>query len=100
MGAVLACGEGAVVSHRSAAELWGLLEARPGPVKISVPTTAGRGRRADIRLHRRVSLPASTTTRRLGIPVTTAAQTLADLRRVVSPAELRRVIRQAEVRGL
>ena len=26
MAAVLACGEGAVLSHRSAAELWGMLE--------------------------------------------------------------------------
>jgi very-short-patch-repair endonuclease len=37
---------------------------------------------------------------RLGIPVTTPAQTIADLRRIVSPAELRSAIRQAGARGL
>ena len=41
MAAVLACGEGAVLSHRSAAELWALLPAAKGDVHV----TAGRGGR-------------------------------------------------------
>jgi hypothetical protein len=39
-------------------------------------------------------------TRRNGIPVTTAARTIADLRGIVSPALVRRAIRQAEMHGL
>jgi very-short-patch-repair endonuclease len=39
-------------------------------------------------------------TRRRGIPVTTPARTIADLRRTAPPWEFRRAIRQAEVLGL
>jgi len=99
MAAVLACGKGAVVSHGNAAGLWRLLDAKAGVVDISVPSTGGRKRRAGIRLHRRTTLLPGSVTERHRIPVTTPAQTIADLRRIVPPDELRRAIRQAEVRG-
>lgn len=98
--AVLASGSGAVLSHRSAAELWRLVDPGDGPVHVSVQSTAGRKPRRGIRLHRGVRLaPASITQRRL-IPVTTPARTLADLRGTVSNARHRRAVRQAEVLGL
>jgi very-short-patch-repair endonuclease len=50
-------------------------------------------------LHRSSSLPRTATTRRRGIPVTTVARTIADLRRTAPPAELRKAIRQAAFRG-
>jgi very-short-patch-repair endonuclease len=100
MAATLACGLGAVVSHRSAAGLWRLIDAPRGAVDISVPTTGGRKRQTGIRLHRRVRLPPRSVTERQRIPVTSPAQTIGDLRRIASPAELRRAIRQAEVLGL
>src|SRR5690606_36985102 len=56
MAAVLACGDGAVLSHRSAAALWGLLPAAAGPTHVSVPTANGRKRQGGIRLHRCASL--------------------------------------------
>lgn len=116
MAAVLACDPGgnvstagrrndsvhpkAVLSHRSAAALWRLLPARGGPVDVAVPSTSGKRKRRGIRLHRCGSLsPASVTTRH-GIPTTTAARTIADLRRSASPEESRRAARQAEVLGL
>jgi hypothetical protein len=99
MAAVLAGGEGAVLSHRSAASLWGMLPRRTGPVEISVPVSSGRCRRRGIVVHRRPGLPDHCSRQR-EIPVTTSAVTISDLRQVVSPAELRRAIRQAEVRGL
>lgn len=40
MAAVLACGEGAVLSHGSAAALWGLLRPIGGLIDVSVPTGA------------------------------------------------------------
>ena len=51
LGAVLACGDGAVLSHCSAAVLWGLLEDRWSFVDV---TTLRRGRKGTegIRLHR------------------------------------------------
>jgi Protein of unknown function (DUF559) len=100
MAAVLACGEGAVVSHRSAAALWGLLRRRSGPIDITVPSRAGKRKRSGIQLHRSTTLRAAVTTRRHGIPVTKPARTIADLRGSVPEAEVRRAIRQAGVLGL
>jgi very-short-patch-repair endonuclease len=119
MAAVLACGEGAVVSHVSAAALWRLLKPIDGPVHVSVPTTSGRARRRGIHLHRTPSLaqPSSSpsylprrggrgrrppTTYRDRIPVTTVPRTIEDLRNtaLLPPRLLRRAIRQAELMGL
>lgn len=98
--AVLACGGGAVLSHSSAAALWRLLDARDGAVHVAVPSTNGRRKQTGIRLHRLGSLTSRQTTRRQGIPVTTPARTIADLRGRVAEAQLRRAVRQAEVLGL
>ncbi len=76
--AVFACGEVAALSHRSAAELWALLEPRGGLVPVTVPTAAGRKRQRGIHLHRSPSV-LSVTTRRKGIAVTTLARSIADL---------------------
>jgi hypothetical protein len=100
MAAALALGEGAAVSHRSAAALWELLKVRDEPVSVSVPKEAGRSRRIGIRLHRCRSLTASQVTWRHRIPVTTPSRTIADLRRAVPEWERRRAIRQANVLGL
>jgi hypothetical protein len=99
MAAVLACGEGAALSHRSAAELWELLRPQRGPIHISTSARSGRAKREGIRLHRCSSLVAGTTTRRLNIPITTPARTIADLRRDVPPPKWRRAVRQAELAG-
>jgi Transcriptional regulator, AbiEi antitoxin/Protein of unknown function (DUF559) len=112
MAAVLACGEGAVLSHAAAAALWGLLGPVRGAIDVSVPTSAGRAHRGGIRVHRcatlaregasqgpgRARVPPAATVRR-GIPVTSVPRTLEDLRGAV-PARLhRRAIRQAELAG-
>ncbi len=99
MAAVLACGDGAALSHGSAAVLWGLLRPLPGPPHVSVPTRGGRKRRRGLRVHRRTSLEANQVTRRLGIPVTTPAQTIADIDGVLPPRLVRRATRQAELAG-
>jgi very-short-patch-repair endonuclease len=99
---------GAALSHRSAAELWGLLSSRNGAVDVSVRGDGGRARRRGIRLHRSQTLVPAAVTIRSGIPVTTPTRTIADLgnhagRRGaadVSPRELRRAVRQAHVLGL
>jgi very-short-patch-repair endonuclease len=118
MAAVLACGGGpggtgtvlaswgAALSHRSAAALWGLLPSRVGAVDIAVAGDGGRRRRSGIRLHRVATLVSAEVVLREGIPLTTAARTVADLRGLVgrsgglSDGELRRAIRQAGVQGL
>jgi very-short-patch-repair endonuclease len=100
MAATLAFGEGAVVSHRSAAQLWELLSPRRGPVDVTVRGYSGRSRRHGLRLHRTLVLPPSAVTRRHGIPVTRPEWTIASLRGSIPSWELRRAIRQAEILGL
>lgn len=98
---------GAAVSHGSAAALWKLLPVKNGSVDIIVGR-GGRAKRRGIRVHRSRTLTPGLVTLRHGIPVTTAARTISDLRRAVSlgragavPAwELRKAIRQANVLGL
>lgn len=95
MAALLACGEDAVLSHRSAARLWGL---RPwgGDVEVTVPTHAGAKRRAGILLHRSNDLPPSSIACERGLPVTTPARTIVDLAGLVPPHHLRRAVERAE----
>lgn len=100
MAAVLTCGDAAILSHVSAAVLFGLLSEPRGPVHVSVPSDSGRTARPGILLHRRRALAAGSATQRKGIPVTTPEQTLADLRAVVPSERWRRALRQAEVLGL
>ena len=100
LAAVLACGDGAALSHRSAAALWNLLSASRGIIDVTVPGAGGRRKRRGIRVHRSSLLTPAATTRRNGIPVTTPARTLEDLRSVTTPDELRAAVRQAEVLGL
>jgi very-short-patch-repair endonuclease len=102
MATVLACGEGAVLSHTSAAELWGIRRRphKPSASHVTVPSTAGKRRRRGIVLHRSSTLIARDCTRLQGIPVTTPARTLADLRPLLSPARLAAAVREAEFRGL
>lgn len=97
--AVLACGPGAALSHRSAAALWDMLPTQPSPPEVTVPGHGGRRSRTGIRLHRSAYLHPAHTTLRSGIPVTTPTRTLADLRRCASADELRDARRQAEIRG-
>ncbi len=97
MAAVLASGDGTVLSHMSAAALWGLLKPIDGPVDVSVPTRAGRRKRLGIRVHRSASLSPGQLTRRLHIPVTTPARTIEDLQGEAPPHLVRRATRQAEM---
>jgi very-short-patch-repair endonuclease len=97
MAAVLACGEGTVLSHRSAAMHWGMLKATTAPVDVTVPGTGGRSRRQGIRAHRSTSLTPKAATIRQGIPTTTPARTILDLRRVADRATLEAAVAQAEM---
>jgi very-short-patch-repair endonuclease len=97
--ALLACGVMAVLSHRSAAVIWCLLHPNDGPVDVTLPPPHRRGR-SGIRLHRVTDAPE--TARREGLPVTTVARTLADLRgpdldRALNEALVKRLIRPGDL---
>lgn len=100
MAAVLACGANAVLSHGSAAQLWGLLKPNPQCIDVTVRRGGGRKRLRGIRRHRSETLIGEETTRVQNVPVTTPARTIADLRRTASGAVLRRALREAAVIGL
>jgi very-short-patch-repair endonuclease len=111
MAAVLAVGDGAVLSHRSAARLWTIdpqerALSRPAEgaasetVDITVPAGGGRAQRNGIRLHRSRTLSLSDCTLRQGIPVTTPARTLQDLRHVLPRTQFAQAVRQASFHGL
>jgi very-short-patch-repair endonuclease len=95
MAAMLALGEGAAISHRSAAALWGLLPPDDGPIEITVPGDGGRERRKGIRVHRSSTFIAGVSILRNGIAVTKATRTLRDLHRTVSQSVYRTAVRRA-----
>jgi predicted transcriptional regulator of viral defense system len=96
LAAVYACGPGAVVSHRDAAQLWELRQSNATLIDVTVPVRAGRRKRAGIRIHRSGRLSAEEVTVRSGIPVTTVARTLLDLADVLDRQALRRAVTEAE----
>lgn len=93
MAGVLAGGEGAALSHRSAGALWGLRATVPDFIDITAPhSTRSRGA---LRRHY-ARLPEDEVTSRHRIPVTTVSRTLFDLAAVVSSQEFERAVREAE----
>jgi very-short-patch-repair endonuclease len=97
MAAVLACGEGAMLSHESAAQLWGFRPIASGPATISVPRSR-HPRHDGIRVHRRNALGRPR--RRKNIPLTNPERTLIDIARGLDRARLERAINEADKLGL
>ena len=94
LAAVLACGDDAVVSHRSAAALWGIRPSDAPRIDVTVSRTSGFRSTAAIIVHRpRLTAPALV---RDGIPVTTAGQTLADLATALPRRQLESACEAAE----
>lgn len=89
--ALLACEDGSVLSHRTAAVLWGFLPAAGGTVHVT--TRRHRGRPPSVTVHTTVRLERRDTTRRYGLAITTPARTLLDL--AERPNELERALEQA-----
>lgn len=97
LAAVLSCGPAAALSHRPAAELWGI---RAGIARLSVTVPHGRFVARDFDVHQSRLRTPGDLTRREGIPVTAVARTLLDLAGVASARELTRAIDAAERRDL
>jgi very-short-patch-repair endonuclease/predicted transcriptional regulator of viral defense system len=95
MAAVLACGEGAVLSHRSAAALWGIGEEREERVDVSVRRRCELTRKG-IRARSRTSLSPDDVVTRKGIPVTRPARTLVDAATELGDKRLERAVNEAD----
>ncbi len=97
MAAVLACGQGAVLSHRAAAYKLGLLRGAPPVAEVTVPTTADRGRPGVV-IHRVRELHVLDVSTLDGIAVTIVPRILLDLAPASTTNELTRVCHEAWVR--
>ncbi len=70
-------GPASVISHDSALSVYELSDALPGEIHVIIPRTASRRPRG-LRLHTHRIQPDEIT-RRIGLPVTTVARTIADV---------------------
>ena len=95
MAAVLACGEGAMLSHRSAAALWGFGEETPGVIDVSIARHSTL-RRPGIRIHDRAGIRNRDIATRRGIPLTEPIRTFLDLSTVAGPKTVERAINEAD----
>jgi Protein of unknown function (DUF559) len=93
LAAVMACGTEAVLSHRSAADLWGL---RPTASRLEVTVPEVTRDIPDIEIHRSRVLTPGDATVKDRIPVTGVARTLLDLSAVVGSSDLAVAIDRAE----
>jgi very-short-patch-repair endonuclease len=93
MAAVLACGPGAVLSHHSAAALWGFRKWPAGPMHVTAP---GRHHRRGIRAHR-CQLTRREVRTHLGIRATSPARTLLDIAPTLTHRQLVRAINDAQI---
>jgi len=99
MAAVLSCGEGAVLSHGSAAALWGMRRVRNSPLEVSVPRDR-RPRRPGVKVHRTSFVAAVDVAHHDRIPVTSPARTLIDLATCLDAGQLERAVNEADRLGL
>lgn len=99
MAAVLACGPGAVLSHRSAADLHELRATDRRHIDVTVSREHKRIVQG-VDVHRSRTLTVDDVTEIDGIPCTTVARTIHDLAAVVSRRATERAIEQAEIREI
>jgi very-short-patch-repair endonuclease len=104
--ALLACGDGAALSHATAAVVWRLLDPGPAdgvdarhprraPIEVTVPPGRRSLPRQLLRPHRTRELGAGEVAIRHGLRVTSPARTLLDLSATASERELRRAVEEA-----
>jgi hypothetical protein len=95
MAAVLACGDEAMLSHRSAAELWGIGYEERNRIDVTVRRKR-EIRRRGLKVRSRRSLDSQSAVVRFGIPVTNPVQTLIDLATELNILRLERAVNEAD----
>lgn len=95
MAAVLACGPGAVLSHRTAADALGIAPRASAVIEITIPSRSPR-RRPGLAVHRSPGLRPEDCISVEGIPCTGPARTLLDLAAVGDASRLARALEAAE----
>lgn len=100
MAATLALGPRALLSHKSAGKLHGLLSTDQTVADVTVPGVRSTRRRKGLRVHVVESLHPEDIARVDGIQLTSIARTIVDLAAVLTLTQLRRVIEQADRSGV
>jgi very-short-patch-repair endonuclease len=98
MGAVLACGQDALLSHRSAIELWELLQ--PTPHDLHVTVAGNRRSRPGIIVHRSQPLDPRDHGTIDRVPVTNVGRSLLDFAEIATPREIERAFEEARTQRL
>ncbi len=93
---VLRYGNGAAVSHRSAAALGGIRPWSGTFVEITRRAPGGTAKQRGRLIHRCIDLPDDEVTTERGVPTTTPARTLLDLAAVVPTHHLRRAVERSD----
>lgn len=96
MAAVLACGPGAVLSHGSAAHLWGIRGSR-GPIEVT--RLSGHRRPHGVRLHQTRWLPPEQRVVEAGIPVISLERAMLDIAGGLDDRQLERTLVEADRSG-
>lgn len=95
MAAVLASGDGAFLSHSSAAALWRIGFEQRSIIELSLPSQSHR-EVPGLRIHRRPSLQPRDVTVECGIPTTTPIQTIVDMALRLDRRGIERMINEAD----
>lgn len=99
LGATLACGPGAVVSHGTAASLLGLWDTEPQLIDVIAAVQMGRGHSGIRRRH--VPQPLSRDRWLFDlVPCTSPSRTVVDVAGMVRELSLRRTVEEAAVQGM
>jgi putative AbiEi antitoxin of type IV toxin-antitoxin system/uncharacterized protein DUF559 len=93
--AILACGEGAFLTHLSAGALYGICNERPGRIEVGVRVAHPVGP-PDLRVRRLPSLPSQDIGTLERIPITSPVRTLVDLATEQGPKTLLRTVNEAD----
>jgi very-short-patch-repair endonuclease len=94
MAALLACGEGAALSHRTAAMVWGLRTGPTLPIDVTTSTDHGRKHR-QITTHRMLLAPLDALLRD-NLRLTTPSRTIVDLAATLQGRALREAVERAQ----
>jgi len=95
--ALLACGERALISHRSAAYVWGFVDEPPDEVQVTLVGRRCRPKQG-VRVKSVKQLDRCDVRRRHGIWLTSPARTIIDLAADATDFELERLVAEARVK--
>lgn len=98
--ALLACGPTAMLSHHSAATLWGLRPGHARPVHVTVPTVHFGAMPRGVIVHRsRILLPRDVRTQ-LDLPITSPARTMLDIAAGLPDRDVEYILEEALAKRL